>query len=205
MAFRIEAAAIACLMTLPSVAQEYRVKQGLLSVSGDVIEFAQKGRVHRWKLEDIRQLTLGTTQVRVQTYEGHNREYVFTQVPPDLAAKWYPVFSRTMDERFVAALADKQIRPEWRVPAKLVRLRGSAQGELLVSADVVVFRAVPETESRSWRIADIESVASAGRFDLTLTTREREFHFDLKQALPEERYDELWRRINRARGLRILP
>lgn len=203
MAFRIEAAALACLMALPGAAQEYRVKQGLLTVTSEAIRFERNGRVRQWKLGDIRQLTLGTAEVRVQTYEGRNHEYVFTESPPELAAKWYPVFSRTLDERFVAALADEAVTPEWQIPVKLVRLRGGPQGELRVGAEHVVFRAGPEGESRTWRITDIESVASAGRFDLTVTTREREFHFDLKQALPEAHYDELWRRVNRAQGLRI--
>jgi hypothetical protein len=67
----------------------------------------------------------------------------------------------------------------------------------------VVFRADPAGESRTWRIADIESVTSSGPFDLTLTTREKEFQFDLKRVLPEARYQELGRKVNRAQGLQI--
>jgi len=44
-----------------------------------------------------------------------------------------------------------------------------------------------------------ENIASAGPFDLTIVTREREFRFQLKQALAESPYNELWRKLNRSR------
>jgi hypothetical protein len=205
MAFRVEAAAFAFLMALPAIAQEYSVRNGVLRVTDDSIAFAQKGRWREWKFGDIRQLTLGPTELRVQTYESRNREFVFKPVPRELAVKWYPIFSARLDQRFVAALADARVQPAWQLPAKLARLRGGVQGDLLVSAGCVVFRAALEGESRTWRITDIESVASAGPFDFTLTTREKEFRFDLKQTLPETPYQQLWRAVNRAQGLQILP
>ena len=205
MEFRTEAAALAFLTVLPAVAQEYAVRGGVLRVSADSIAFEAVGkhqeRSRQWKLDDIRQLTLGSTFLRLQTYEGRNRQYVFDPVPRALAEKWYPVFSAQRDQRFVAALADQRVRAEWQVP---VKLRKNVQGVLLVSAGHVVFRATPEGESRTWRTGDIESVSSAGPFDLTVTTREKEFRFDLKQALSEARYQELWRELNRAQGLQIL-
>jgi hypothetical protein len=213
MAFRIEAAALAFLMVLPVAAQEYRVRhvhlrngsEGVLRIDAGSIAFEEAGKhkdhSRHWKLDDIRQLTLGTTVLRIQTYERRNREFVFDQVPKRLAQQWYPVFSTTLDQRFVAALADERVPPEWQIP---VKLRTKVQGVLLVSAGRVVFRAEPAAESRTWRIIDIDSVTSSGRFDLTVTTREKEFRFELKQALPEARYQELWRSVNRAQGLQIL-
>ena len=205
MAFRIEAAALAFLMVLPAVAQEYRVPGGVLRVDANSIAFEamakHKDRSRQWKFDDIRQLTLGSTVLRIQTYERRNREFVFDLVPRELAEKWYPVFAARLDQRFVAALADERVPPQWQIP---VKLRTKVQGAVLVSAGHVVFRADPPVESRTWRIPDIQSVTSSGPFDLTVTTREKEFHFELKQALPEARYQELWREVNRAQGLQIL-
>ncbi len=205
MAFRIKAAALAGLILWPAAAQEYRLPKGVLRVTADSIRFQEKDRAHEWSLGEIRRLTLGPSQLRLETYEGHNREYVFAPVPRELMERWYPVFSEKLDQRFVAALADERVAPEWRIPVKLVRFRRPVQGELLFAAGRLVFRASPEAESRTWRIRDIESVATAGPFDLAVTTREKEFRFDLKGALPEERYEQLWREVNRARGLKILP
>jgi hypothetical protein len=200
MAFRIEATALALVMAAAAVAQEFPVRDGVLRIGEDSISFEavakHKDRSRQWKLDDIRQLTLGPTFLRVQTYERRNRTFVFSGLPQEATARWYPIFSAQRDQRFVAALADDDIIPAWQIPVK--------GGELLVSASHVVFRAGPSGESRTWRIKDIESVASAGRFDLTVTTREREFRFELKQAMPEDRYQELWRTVNRAQGLEIL-
>jgi hypothetical protein len=213
MAFRIKAAALACLMAWPAVCAEYRVRhvhlrngvEGRLTIGEDGIAFVEAGKhtdhSRRWKFDDIRQLTLSPAVLRVQTYEGRNREFVFDGLPKELSATWYPVFSRRLDQRFVAALADEQVKPEWQVP---VRLAKKVQGDLLVGGDRVVFRTDAPNESRTWRISDIDSVASSDRFDLTVMTREREFHFELKQALAESHYQELWRAVNRAHGLQIL-
>jgi hypothetical protein len=213
MAFRSKAAAFACLMALPAMCAEYRVRHvhlrngvyGSLIIGEDGIAFGEAGKhadhSRKWKFDDIRQLTLSPTVLRVQTYEGRNREFVFDGLPKDVSASWYPVFSERLDQRFVAALADEQVKPEWQVPVKLAK---KVQGDLLVGGGRVVFRSDAPNESRTWRISDIDSVASGGRFDLTVTTREREFRFELKQVLVESRYQELWRAVNRAQGLQIL-
>jgi hypothetical protein len=75
---------------------------------------------------------------------------------------------------------------------------------ILVGRDRVVFRTTTDGQSRTWRIGDIDSVSSSGPFDFTITTYENDFRFELKQVLPEARYEELWRTVNRAKGLQIL-
>jgi hypothetical protein len=100
----------------------------------------------------------------------------------------------------VAALADEPAKPQWQIPAKLVHGLGGSQGVVLVGADRVVYESSRHGESRTWRIEDLENVSSSGEFDLTITTHEREFRFQLKHAIGEKRYQELWMRVNRARG-----
>jgi hypothetical protein len=60
---------------------------------------------------------------------------------------------------------------------------------------------------------DIENVSTSGPFDLSVTTLERsawyhasptEYHFRLKEVLRQDRYDELWRRLNQTKGLQLL-
>jgi hypothetical protein len=125
-------------------------------------------------------------------------------MPTKVAAECYPVFSAKLDQRFVAALADEQVRAEWQIPVKLARGRGGSDGIVLVGQNAVVYKTAQRGESRTWRIADVENVSSSGQFDLTITTQERPFRFQLKQVLNEVRYQELWRRVNQAHGLRIL-
>lgn len=157
--------------------------------------------------------------MRILTYEdqrwkfSRDREFVFDSLPEDLATKLYLVFSRRLDQRFVAALADHQVKPLWEAPAKLLHQAGGAQGTILVGSGRVVFRTESPEQSRTWRISDIDLVSSSGPFDLTITTFERagmnyashkDFHFELKRALAEAEYYGLWRKVNQAKGLQIL-
>jgi hypothetical protein len=69
----------------------------------------------------------------------------------------------------------------------------------------VVFDGGERGESRTWRYSDITNVASAGPFDLTISTIEGENRIQLKQPLAGARFDDLWQRISEANGLKIYP
>lgn len=221
MAFRTQAKTGArmiamLLLALPMRAQTstYEVRQGTLHIDAGFIEFKERGkhskRSRRWSYDDIQELTLAAETLRIVSYEnprwgvGRDRVWAFDRLPAAVAKDWYPVFSRKLDQRFVAALADETVKAEWQVPVKLVRGRGGSQGVLTVGADRVVYKTARPGESRTWHTAYLENVASSDPFDLTITTRERDFRFQLKQALPGARFDELWRRVNQANELQIL-
>lgn len=197
--------------------------EGVLRVSDDGIAFVEGGKhqahSRQWRFEDIEQLTLSRDLLRILTYEdshwrfGHDREFVFDRLPEDLASELYPTLSRRLDQRFVAALADGQVKRSWEVSAKLLHRTGGSQGNIIVGPDRVVYVTDSPEESRTWRIKDIDLVSSSGPFDLTITTFERsganyaghkDFHFELKRSLAEAEYNDLWRLVNQAKGLQIL-
>jgi hypothetical protein len=229
MAFRIEAKACAgiaaCVIlsaTLNAAAPVYDVEHrhvrhggtGTLRVDESSISFQERGKEAKhsrtWKYDDIQELTLGPDALRIVTYEdkrwelGRDRVYVFEKLPPNFAAEWYPVFSASLDARFVAALADEAFQPAWQLPVKLAHGRSGSQGLLLVGEDGAVYKSAEPGESRTWRMRDLENVSSSGAFDLTISTHEREFRFQLKHTLDDAHYQKLWLRVNRERGLRIL-
>ena len=221
MAFRTEtktgARVIVCLgLALAAVAQTrtYAVHDGILRIDADSISFEARGkhakRSRIWKYDDIQQLVLGPDTLRIVSYEderwrfGRDRVWRFDHVPADLARDWYPVFAKTLDQRFVAALADESVHPDWQLPAKLLHGRSGSQGELLFSPTIIVYKSEQPGESRTWRMTDLRNVATSDPLDLTLTTHERTFRFQLKHTLPDARFDELWRRINETNGLQIL-
>jgi len=190
---------------------------GTLRVNAASILYEEKDKkgkpnVHsrEWRYSEIQKLALGNTTLRILTYEdqkwelGRDREFVFDHLPPAMTAELYAVWRDKLDARFVAARAEATVPSEWVLPAKLAVGRGGSQGTLTVGAGQVVYGTEREGESRTWRIRDIGNVSSSGPFDLTITTHEKDFRFQLKEALDEARYNALWRRINRMNGLQIL-
>ena len=227
MAFRTEAKACAglILMAICGFAEQpqtYDVRHvhlrnggpGVLRIDDSGITFEEHGKrtqhSRTWKYDDMQELTLGTQTLRIVTYEdnrwqlGRDRVYVFDKLPLSLASDWYPAFRTRLDARFIAAIADEQVQPEWQIPAKLIHGRSGSNGVILVGTDRVVYKSDQPGESRTWRITDIGNVSSSDAFDLTLTTHETTFRFQLKQALSDRRFQELWTRVNQTRGLQIL-
>jgi hypothetical protein len=145
---------------------------------------------------------------------GRDRDFVFDRLPEGMTEQVYPLLTRSLDQRFIAELADPDVHALWQAGAKLRHGLGGSQGSLLIGDDRIVYRAKAPGESRTWRLQDIDNIATAGPFDLAVTTLERsdwrhagpaEFRFELKQPLSEDRYNELWRRIYRFRSEQSQP
>jgi hypothetical protein len=227
MAFRIEAriGAVLALAAGMMHAQAVEVRHkhlrhggaGRLEVTEDGISFTEagKGAKHSraWKYQEIQQLELTADTLRILTYEdqkwklGLDREYLFDGLPADFAPKVYPDWRSRLDQRFIAAIPEKDLKPLWEIPAKLLATIQGSQGVLKVGEDRIVYETDQPGTSRTWRYSDVENVSSAGRFDLSIQTREhhssinsgsREFRFQLKRPLDEGRYNDLWRRLNRS-------
>jgi hypothetical protein len=105
-----------------------------------------------------------------------------------------------MDQRFVAAVGQDIGLPTWSVPVKHLRPIVGSEGTLAFGADAIVYSTSARDESRTWRYSDIESMASSGPFQLTITTLEKPFNFQLKQPITEARYNQLWLQIEKKNG-----
>src|ERR1700693_6211944 len=150
MAFRIETAISAILIfgAAPMFAQPfiYQVRHqhghggviGTLHVTIDSISFDEPGKKQQhsreWKYADIQQLSLSAASLRILTYEdqkwqfGRDRDYIFDHLPEDLPKTLYPMFATKLDQRFIAALADQAVRPQWQMGAKLRHGLGGSAG-----------------------------------------------------------------------------
>jgi hypothetical protein len=225
MAFRIEAAACLVLAGGFLAAQEltfdvrldhwHEGGAGRLTFKAEGIRWDEAAKKHEhsrsWKYEDIQRLELAPDHVRIVTYEDvgwrfdRDRPYLFHQLPADLAARVYPLLTERMDQRLVAHIVDPKVVPVWETQAKLLLGRGGSSGTLKLGPAHVVFDGGERGESRTWRYSDITNVASAGPFDLTISTIEGENRIQLKQPLAGARFDDLWQRISEANGLKIYP
>jgi len=183
-----------------------------------------------WNDGDIQQLTLSPGSIHILTYEdsrlrpGAGREYRFTGKVP--AQALYALLRDRMDQRFVAAMAPAadvsgadvpaavsapgtaDPRPDWTLPAKhlgtiagiVAGTSSGTQGTLAFGAGTIAYATAAKDDSRIWRYTDIETISSSGPFELTITTLEKAFNFQLKQPITEARYNELWLQIERKNG-----
>jgi hypothetical protein len=226
MAFRIKTAvAFFVAQTLAGAPVVHRHLRhggaGDLSVTESGISFTETGKhadhSRTWKYDQIQQVELSSNQLRILTYEdskweiGRDREYIFDHLPADFVKSVYPRWKDKLDQRFIAEIADPDIKTFAEFPAKLGALTKGVEGTLLFAEDRVVFRTAKSGESRTWRITDIDNIASAGPFDFSLVALEhhgvwnagaREFRFQLQRPMEEARFNELWRLVNGA-GLAV--
>ncbi|MBL8296266.1 MAG: hypothetical protein JNN08_30765 [Bryobacterales bacterium] len=174
----------------------------------------------RWDYPDIQELWVSPHKLVLVTYKdrkwflGVDKEFEFFLTGKgqtyDTA---YELLRGKLDQRFVAALADPNVEAAWEMPVKLLGALQGSEGVLQVGADRIVYKTARRDQSRTWRLGDIENVSTSGPFQLTLTTYERAkmhygsrkgFNFQLKTKLDQQRFDLLWKRLNRDKGLQFL-
>jgi hypothetical protein len=178
---------------------------GVMTVDENGVRFTgAKQHAWRWKYEDIQELRLAPESIYILTYKdsklrlGKDRGYSFTGKIP--AEELYALLRERMDQRFVAAVGQAIGLPTWSLPVKHLRPMVGSEGTLEFGADTIVYSTPAKDESRTWRYSDIESIASSGPFQLTITTLEKGFNFQLQQPITEARYNQLWLQIEKKNG-----
>jgi hypothetical protein len=185
---------------------------GVLTVDENEIRFSgAKKHAWNWKYRDIQQLTLSPTRIRILSYKdssirlGADMEFNFTGKLP--AEELYRQWSAKLDQRFVAALSqgaqgDAQgdaVSGQSFAVKRLALITGS-EGMLTFAAETIVYATPSKDQSRTWRYSDVKTIASSGAFQLTVTTLETQFNFQLKQPITEAGYNELWLQIEKKNG-----
>jgi len=205
-------AAIGLILTCAAWAQQFDVKHdhvrkscaGALTIDEAGIRFnGPKGHVWNWPYADIQELTLYPGSIRILSYKdrstwklGKDVAYTFTgKFPTDaLQRQW----SATLDQRFVDAAGGNSGLAGIKFPVKQLGLMKGTQGNLTFGESSVVFDA--PRGARTWRYKDIQFISSAGPFQLSITTLEKQFDFQLKQGITESNYNQLWLDIERKNG-----
>lgn len=174
---------------------------------------------HAWLYGDIQQLWISPGKLVVVTYQdrkwrlGMDREFEFRILNNQSFEPAYQMLKGKLDRRMVAALEDAPAAPLWTLHAKLLGTIQGSEGTLTVGEDRIVYRTDRQGHSRSWRMEDIENISTADRYQLTIVSYERarlhygsrrSFDFQLKEPLDEGRFQALWKKLNRTRGLEVL-
>ena len=206
MALGIETTAFVMVAFAATHVHLHKGGEGTLTFSADGIRWEETGKKQdhsrTWKYEDVQKLELAPGRLRISTYD-RDRAYSFLDLPEGIAERLYPSLAGRLDQRFVAHVGDPAVKALYEIPAKFLHGRRGANGILKIGADRIVFEAGGHGDSRAWRYADVASISNSSAFELTLNTIEGENRFQLKQRLPEERYQELWRSLSETNGLTI--
>ncbi|HYM09475.1 MAG TPA: hypothetical protein VEU62_02015 [Bryobacterales bacterium] len=188
--------------------------------SGVAFESAKKeGHNWRWGWLDIQQLQLlDNGELSLLTYKdnkwrlGADREFHFRLADQRAEAQAGALLGRKLERRFVLGAAAAPENVLWELPVKHLRRVSGTEGTLLAAEDRIVYKADRPGDSRTWYWQDIESISASGPYQLTITSFERArahygdrkgFNFELKLPLAEDRYNDLWRRVERAKGLEM--
>jgi hypothetical protein len=208
MEMAIRQTAIGLILTATAItAQQFPVHHehfhkfcaGTLTVDEKGITFqGPKQHVWTWPYQEIQQLTLTSQSIHILGYKdsslklGKDEAYTFTGTIP--AAALYTRWSAALDQRFFAEAGRTTEQTGVAFPAKLLGLTKGTQSTLTFAPDVVTFG------PRTWRYTDIQSIASSGPFQLSITTLEKQFRFQLKQPITEATYNQLWLDIEKKNG-----
>ncbi|OFW28495.1 MAG: hypothetical protein A3J28_14640 [Acidobacteria bacterium RIFCSPLOWO2_12_FULL_60_22] len=222
---------IPCFGAQSPLALEVRHDHGWGSCSGTLTlddtgvkyETAHKEDARSWVYEDIQQFQVEESRrLKVYTYEdrkwrlGADKVFQFDWADGAATPKEVYEFLQARTHRPVAAW----LRPSeigqvlYEFPVKHLGGLSGRPGKLLFTDRAVVLQSDQKQGNRTWRYEDLESVSSAGLYDLTLTTYEQQkfhyasrrvYNFQLKESLPSADYDALWRFVNEKKGLDVLP
>ena len=186
-------------------------------------ETAAKAKKHlrawQWEYREVQQLKITPKSLTVLTYKdnkwklGTDRGYQFDLLEDKTFEDAYNLLKTRLDQRLVSAIPERPAVLLWQVPAKHLLRFGGSEGVLEFGQAAIVYDSSNENDSRTWRYQDIENISTSGPFQLTVTTFERArthygdlkgFNFQLKERLEDDRYNDIWLRLNRSKGLKIL-
>lgn len=173
----------------------------------------------QFQYQDIQELWISPDKMVLVTYKdrkwlfGIDKEFEFFLPEGKTFEAAFTMLKDKLDRRFVAAMADAQVQADWELRVKRLGMIQGSEGILMVGSDRIVYKTTSPRQSRTWRFQDIENVSTSDRYQLTLTTFERAkthyggmkgFNFQLKQPLDEKLFEELWKKLNRGKGLQFL-
>ena len=192
-----------------------RLRHRLTSTRGDLIfndhgvEFrSAKGSILSWPFVEIRTVTLATSRRLLLTSYANrrrhwpgDREFRFqlsAPIPPDVAA----ALVNSVGKPAVNGDPDPGAPSFAMIPARHRTRTGGTNGVLRFGQDGIDYIASPGDGGRSWRWADIETLASPDPYHFRVGGYLETFEFELKQPMNGDLFGQLWDRVY-ARDLNV--
>ena len=184
-----------------------KAEPGTLLFDGDGVEFRSAKFSHRWKHEDIHTFDLSRRELTLFTYQNRpwhepgERPFRFTlsePIPAALAAQFTERVGKPV--RNGAPISETSALEE--IPAHHRVWSGGTNGIVRMKDDGIDYITEGGRDSRSWRWADIQTLANPNPYELRITAFREIVEFDLKRPLSRDMFERMWDRLY-ASGLNL--
>jgi hypothetical protein len=173
--------------------------RGSLTMSTETVEFRpEKGKPVQWQLSDIRTVDLRSSRkLSLVTYQNRpwhlpgDRPFDFdlkNPMPPDVAAG----LVRLVAKPAINGVPIPTVSNFATIGARHPTRTGGSSGVLRFRDGGIDYLTSKGNDSRSWRWADIQTVAHPQPYRLRVAGYLETFDFELKQPLPDGLFDRLW-------------
>lgn len=190
-------------------------RPGKLLFSAEAVTFSpMKGEIRRWTWLQIQRLELTAEgEVLLALYRDvwwqaeRDQRIRFTSKELKNAVSLAAALKGQLGDRFIPRLAVPQGVELWRAPAKLLHGWGGPEGEFVLNADGWQF--ISPESGHTFSVEDrlTANISSSEPLRLSVAARggAEQYEFQLKTPLPPDVYDAWWHRLNRPRGLDLIP
>jgi len=173
---------------------------GSLVLDDAGVEFRSPKFHQRWAYVDIHSFDLSAREFTLDSYQNRRwhapgeQRYQFTlsePMPPEIAAQLTervgkPVRNR-VPQQSVAVLSE--------IPAHRRMWSGGSNGTLRLKDTGIDYVTETGRDSRTWRWADLQTIANPNPYELRVTGYRETVEFDLKQPLARVVFELIWDRL----------
>lgn len=187
-----------------------RTTKGTVLFDNAGIEFRSSRFSQRWPYSEVKTFDLSGARELVITdyrnrhwHEPGERRFRFTlsqPIPPAIAAMFTSRVGRPVvnGDPYPTAAVIAELSAHHR------ERFGGSNGTLRLREDGIDYVAADGRDSRSWRWADIQTLANPNPWEFRVTAYREIVEFDLKRPLSRELFDRLWNSLY-AQDLNVAP
>jgi hypothetical protein len=180
---------------------------GTLVVDTNGVAFSSAKSNRRWAYVEIQSFDLSTRELTITGYQNRHwhepgeQRFQFTlsePMPPEIAAQFTARVGKPVRNGIpllgAAAIAE--------IPAHLRMWSGGSNGTLRLKDSGIDYVTENGRDSRTWRWADIQTIANPNPYELRVTAYREIVEFDLKRPMSRDLFEVMWDRLYAA-GLNL--
>jgi hypothetical protein len=170
---------------------------GTLLLDDEGVEFRSAKFNQRWAYVEVHSFDLSTRELTITSYQNRRwhepgeQRFQFTlsePMPPEIAAQFTERVGKPVRNGIpfpsVAAMAE--------IPAHHRLWSGGSNGTLRLKDSGIDYVTEDGRDSRSWRWADVQTLANPNPYELRVTGYREIVEFDLKKPMSRDLFEIMW-------------